>query len=112
MPVHIKFAFVIPANLHLNYFKVPQATVEIAVEGAEDPLTHQRMRDVVRDDFLATQKKVNDFIKSSDLQIGRLGVNERKRQKAPLLKTGNESIELFLAEFKAKAETDLPEFAR
>ena len=112
MPDLIKFAFVLTENLNQTFFKVPQATVEISVEGAEDPLTHQRMRDAVSDEFAATQKKVNDFIRQRDLQISRLGVNERKRQKATLISTGNASIQRFLAEFKTSAENELAEFAR
>ena len=112
MPDIIKFAFVQTENLDRQYFQVPQAVVNIAVEGAEDPLTHQRMRDAVSDEFAATQKKVNDFIQSRDLQISRLGVNERKRRKNTLLKTGNDTIQRLLAEFKTSAETELKEFAR
>ena len=112
MPDHIKFAFVLTENLNRPYFQVPQAIVQIAVEGAEDPLTHQRMRDVVSDEFAETQKKVNEFIHSRDLQISRLGVNERKRQKATLIKTGNDTIQRLLAEFKTEAETELEKFAR
>ncbi len=112
MPDDIKFAFVQTENLNRKFFKVPQATVAISVEGAEDPLTHQRMRDAVADDFKATQKKVNDFIRQRDLQISRLGVNERKRQKATLIKTGNDSIQRFLADFQKSAGATLAEFAR
>ncbi len=112
MPDNIKFAFVLTENLDLKFFQVPQAIVEISVEGAEDPLTHQRLRDAVSDEFAATQKKVNEFIHSRDLQISRLGVNERKRQKATLIKTGNDTIQRLLAEFKQNAEENLAAFAR
>lgn len=112
MPDNIKFVFVLTENLKLRFFQVPQAIVEIAVEGAEDPLTHQRMRDAVSGEFAVTQKKVNDFIKQRDLQISRLGVNERKRRKADLIKTGNDTIQRDLAEFKTSAEAKLAEFAR
>jgi hypothetical protein len=112
MPDDIKFAFVQTENLNRKFFKVPQAMVHISVTGAENPLTHQRMRDAVSRDFAATQKKVNDFIRQRDLQISRLGVNERKRQKATLIKTGNESIQRFLADFQKSAEATLAEFAR
>ena len=112
MPGNIKFACVQTENLNRKFFQVPQAIVEISVEGAADPLTHQRMRDAVSDEFTATQKKINDFIKARDLQVSRLGVNERKRQKANLIKTGNESIQRHLAEFKNHAEAGLAEFKR
>jgi hypothetical protein len=112
VPDNIKFAFVLTENLNRKFFPVPQAIANISVEGAEDPLTHQRMGDAVSKDFTATQKKVNDFIKQRDLQISRLGVNERKRQKATLIKTGNDSIQSFLADFKHSADSKLETFTR
>ena len=112
MPDIIKFAFIQSDNLNRQYFQVPQAIVNIAVEGAEDPLTHQRLRDAVSDEFAATQKKVNDFITSRDVQISRLGVNERKRRKNTLIKSGNDTIQRLLAEFKTSAEAELEKFAR
>ena len=51
MPEVIKFAFVKTDNLNCKSFTVPQAIVEIAVNGAADPLTHQKMRDAVSELF-------------------------------------------------------------
>ncbi len=47
MPDLIKFALVQSDNLNRKFFQVAQATVSISVEGAEDPLTHQRTRNVL-----------------------------------------------------------------
>jgi hypothetical protein len=112
MPDEIKFAFVQSDNLKRKFFQVPQAIVAIAVEGAEDPLTHQRMRDAVEDQFTTTQKKINEFIKQRDLQISKLGVNERKRNKTKLIEAGNQTIEKHLADFKREAESELTDFTR
>ena len=112
MPDNIQFAFVLTKNLNRKFFPVPQAIANIAVEGAEDPLTHQRMRDAVSDEFTATQKKVNDLIKARDLQISRLGVNERRAQETALLKTGNDGLQRFLTDFQQSADHELEAFAR
>ena len=112
MPDEIKFAFVLDENLNLKSFKVPQAIVKISVEGAEDPLTHQQMRDAVHDDFLVTQKKVNDFIKQRNGQLAVLGVNARKAKAPGLVKTGNETIQRLLADFEHSADATLKDFVR
>lgn len=108
----IKFAFVLNQNLNRKSFKVPQATVEIVVKGAEDPLTHQRMRDAVSHLFEKTQKSINDDIVQRDLRISRMGVNEKKQKKGQEIAAGNKKIQDLLATFKKEATQELEEFKK
>jgi len=105
------YAFVLTKNLDLKYFPVSQATVTFTVTGDDDPVTLQQMRDAVHDEFVATQKKVNEFIQSRNAQIMRLGFNERRQHKdVQLIDGGNQTIQKFLAEFKKAADDELAAF--
>ena len=108
----VKFAFVQSDNLERKSFKVPQAIVEIHVNGAADPLTHQKARDAVHDLFLKTQKAVNDDIQQRDLRITRMGVNEKKLKKRGEIDNGNKKIQELLATFKKDAMQRLQEFKK
>lgn len=106
-------AFVLPKNIDLKYFPVSQAHATFTVTGDDDPLTLQLMRDAIRDDFIATQKKINDFIVSRNAQVMRLGFNERRQKKdAQLIDAGNQTIQKMLADFKKDADAALDDFAR
>jgi hypothetical protein len=96
----VKFAFVLTENLERKSFKVPQAIVELHVNGAADPLTHQKARDAVSDLFVKTQKSVNDDIQQRDLRITRMGVNEKKLKKRGEIDNGNKKIQELLTTFK------------
>ncbi|HUB78837.1 MAG TPA: hypothetical protein VMB03_08585 [Bryobacteraceae bacterium] len=108
----VKFAFVLTDNLERKSFKVPQAIVEIHVNGAKDPLTHQKARDAVHDIFLKIQKAVNDDIQQRDLRISRMGVNERKAKKRGEIENGNKKIQELLATFKQEAQARLIAFKK
>jgi len=107
----IPFVFITSENLARKFFIVPQASVEIDVKGAENPLTHQRMRDEVSPLFKLIHGQINDYIKQADLQIMRMGVNERKRDKARLIAAGNEKISGLLTRFRAEAQASLTKFS-
>ncbi|HEX3744057.1 MAG TPA: hypothetical protein VHW09_09005 [Bryobacteraceae bacterium] len=108
----VKFAFVLTENLERKSFKVPQAIVEINVNGAVDPLTHQKARDAVSDLFVKTQKSVNDDIQQRDLRITRMGVNEKKLKKRGEIDNGNKKIQELLATFKKEAQERLVVFKK
>ena len=103
----VKFAFVLTENLERKSFKVPQAIVEIHVNGAADPLTHQKARDAVHDLFLKAQKAVNEDIQQRDLRISRMGVNEKKLKKRGEIDNGNKKIQELLATFKKESQDRL-----
>lgn len=107
------FAFVLAKNLGLPHFPVSQAMATFTVTGDEDPLTLQQMRDAVHPQFVATQKKVNDFIQSRNGQIARLGFNDRlRKQDGRLIDEGNKTIQRFLDDFKKAADGELETFER
>lgn len=112
MPEVIKFAFVKTDNLNCKSFTVPQAIVEIAVNGAADPLTHQKMRDAVSELFKTTQTAVNNDIEQRDLRIARMGVNERMLKKKIEIESGNNKIQELLANFKKEAQDELTAFKK
>ena len=108
----VKFAFVLTQNLDLESFKVPQAMAQIDVKGAEDPLTHQKARDVVKDLFVNTQKRINEDIVQRDLRIKRMGVNERRQKKKGEIDAGNKKIQDLLNAFKHDAQARLEEWKK
>jgi len=107
------FAFVLKDNLNLKYFPVSQAMVTFTVTGDDDPLTLQLMRDAVHGEFVKTQTKVNNFIKSRNAEIFRLGINQRAQKKdVQLIDSGNQTIQNFLNDFKKAADALLDAFQR
>jgi hypothetical protein len=106
-------AFVQSRNLGLEWYPVPQATVDFEVTGADDPLTLQRLRDAVSGPFAATQKKINELIASRARHIARPSLNARTRKEdARLIDSGNRQIQRWLDEFKKEADVLLDQFAK
>ncbi len=109
MAEDIHFALVTSDNLKLKNFKMHQVEVGITVEGADDPVVHQLMRDAVRPLFKSYQAALNQHIVSIDKEIAR---ESKRPNKEKVLKRGVTGVTTIANKFKDKAQAELDAFCR
>jgi hypothetical protein len=104
MADEISYNMIERANLELDFFPVDQAEVILQVKGDTDPLTLQMIRDAVFPDFKASQKKINEYVKSLNGQIRSLSKNAMRLKGKKMVEGGNAKIESMLGDFKSDAQ--------
>ena len=109
MAEDIHFSLVMNDNLKLKHFKMQQVEVGIKVEGADDPVVHQLMRDAVSPLFHKYQALLNKLIVNINNEISR----EAKRpNKDKVLKRGIAGVNTIANKFKTEAQSELDDFCR
>lgn len=109
MPDVIKFALIPNKYIANPQWKLQQLTIELQVEGAENPLTHQEMRDELRTLWQTTQRKIDNELNAVAILYKRpVKVKEKTQAFGAALKR----ITAWGQDFEAEAQTKMDTFCK
>lgn len=103
----ISFALLLEQNLKLKGLPLKQIETVITITGADDPQTLQKMRESVKDSFLARRKNLNDLIATAYSDMQKLAAKDKVLARKKKL---DEDMKLMIATFEKDLNKRVADF--